>query len=144
MQELTNLGGTPIARLLGSVQPHGPIDNVLMLRPKYANVADRLKVTFGNAKNRGLLKQVFASVYGPDVQPRLGNALSEEELEGEPQEAVESAPPPRVESEATTPQAPRSENGASARMEEGPPEVDDPMVQVFRNVGAAVTSVEPN
>ena len=143
MQELTNLGGTPIARLLGSVQPHGPVDNVLMLRPKYANVADRLKVTFGNAKNRGLLKQVFASVYGPDVQPRLGNALSEEEIEGEPQEAVESAPPPRVESEATA-QAPGSENGASARMEEGPPDIDDPMVQVFRNVGAAVTSVEPN
>ena len=146
MQELTNLGGTPIARLLGSVQPHGPVDNVLMLRPKFANVADRLKVTFGNERHRGLLKQVFASVYGPDVQPRLGNALSEDELESEPQEEVESTPPPPQAQEGpeATPQVPGSENGASARMEEGPPDIDDPMVQMFRNVGAAVMSVEPN
>lgn len=145
LQELINLGGTPIARILGSVEPHGPVDNVLMLRPKYANIADRLKVTFGNAQNRGLLKQVFASVYGAEVQPRLGNALSEDELEGDPPESAPVAAPAPVQSEATPP-APESgsENGAAARMEEGPPEIDDPMVQVFRNVGAAVTSVEPN
>lgn len=142
LEELIKLGGMPISRVLGSVQPDGPVDNVLMLRPKYANIADRLKVTFADEKNRGLLKQVFASVYGPDVQPRLGNALSEDELEGDLPTMTDSTSA-QAQSDAPSPE-PGSENGATSRMEEGPPEIDDPMVQIFRNVGASVMSVEPN
>ena len=155
LEELDKSGSQSITRILASVQPHGPVDNVLMLRPKYNSTATHLRDLFRDEMKRGILKQAFSKVYGPDVQPRLGNVLSPGETSGgggastsrgsasSPASTTSqaSAPAQAVEP-AATPAEPT--NGTPTATDEPPPDVDDPTVQMFRNLGGQVTSVEPN
>ena len=149
LETLNDLGAQSISRALGSVQAHGPVDNVLMLRPKYASGGKRLRELFADETKRGMLKQAFTTIYGADVQPRMGNVLNPEATESEPQPAT-STPVPRAKPEPVEPAPPAepaataASNGAAPAVEESPPQIDDPMVQIFRNVGATVTSIEPN
>ena len=169
LEELDKSGAQSITRVLASVQPHGPVDNVLMLRPKYNSTATDLRDLFRDEMKRGMLKKAFSTVYGPDVQPKLGNVLSPGETSsgaasssastGTTRESASSAAPASTMSQAST-TAPATEpapaeaetansdttNGAATSADESPAvqDVDDPTVQMFRNLGGQVTSVEPN
>lgn len=154
LTELVQSGNQSITRVLASVEPHGPIDNVLMLRPKYSSTASDMRNLFNDEMKRGILKQVFANVYGPEVQPKLGNVLSPGEGSGNSAPATNTPTPPA----STTPPASNSAqasepaattnaeptNGTTDSPDEPPPDIDDPTVQMFRNLGGQVTSVEPN
>ena len=173
LEELDKSGSQSITRVLASVQPHGPVDNVLMLRPKYNSTATDLRGLFSDETKRGVLKQAFSAIYGPNVQPKLGNVLSPGETNGggasastATGSASTSATAPSATSQAgattqtsataqansqpqtadTTPTEAEPTNGAAAGTDESPAvqEVDDPTVQMFRNLGGQVTSVEPN
>ena len=175
LEELDKSGSQSITRILASVQPHGPVDNVLMLRPKYNSTATDLRGLFSDETKRGVLKQAFSAIYGPNVQPKLGNVLSPGEANGGGAGASASTPTgaastsstaPSATSQAgattqtsataqassqaqtadTTPTEAEPTNGAAATTEESPAvqDVDDPTVQMFRNLGGQVTSVEPN
>ena len=175
LEELDKSGSQSITRVLASVQPHGPVENVLMLRPKYNSTATDLRGLFSDETKRGVLKQAFSAIYGPNVQPKLGNVLSPGEANGggagagagtPTGSASTSATAPSATSTAgattqtsataqassqaqtadTTPAEAEPTNGAAATNEESPAvqEVDDPTVQMFRNLGGQVTSVEPN
>ena len=171
LEELDKTGSQSITRVLASVQPHGPVDNVLMLRPKYNSTATDLRGLFSDETKRGVLKQAFSAIYGPNVQPKLGNVLSPGETNGGgasvttgsastssvPQSATSQAgattqtsataqASSQAQTADTTPTEAGPTNGATAATEESPAvqDVDDPTVQMFRNLGGQVTSVEPN
>ena len=173
LEELDKTGSQSITRVLASVQPHGPVENVLMLRPKYNSTATDLRGLFSDETKRGVLKQAFSAIYGPNVQPKLGNVLSPGEANGggasastPTGSASTSATAPSATTQAgattqtsataqansqpqtadTTPTEAEPTNGAAATTEESPAvqDVDDPTVQMFRNLGGQVTSVEPN
>ena len=169
LEELDKSGAQSITRVLASVQPHGPVDNVLMLRPKYNSTATDLRDLFRDEMKRGMLKKAFSTVYGPDVQPKLGNVLSPGETSSggatsasastsTTRETASSAAPASTTSQAST-TAPATEpataeaetansdttNGAATNADESQElDVDNPTVQMFRNLGGQVTSVEPN
>ena len=168
LEELDKSGAQSITRVLASVQPHGPVDNVLMLRPKYNSTATDLRDLFRDEMKRGMLKKAFSTVYGPAVQPKLGNVLSPGETSNggvasastsTTRETASSAAPASTMSqastathqaepataEATTANSDTT-NGAATNTDESPAvqDVDDPTVQMFRNLGGQVTSVEPN
>ena len=156
------------------MQPHGPVDNVLMLRPKYNSTATDLRVLFSDETKRGVLKQAFSAIYGPNVQPKLGNVLSQGEANSggdggasagmgattgsastsssvppsaTPQAGATAQASSQARSADTTPTEAEPTNGAAATsVDESPAvqDVDDPTVQMFRNLGGQVTSVEPN
>ena len=170
LEELDKSGAQSITRVLASVQPHGPVDNVLMLRPKYNSTATDLRDLFRDEMKRGMLKKAFSTVYGPDVQPKLGNVLSPGETSSggatsasastsTTRETATSAALASTTSQASTtaqqaePATAAAEtansdttNGAATSADESPAvqDVDDPTVQMFRNLGGQVTSVEPN
>ena len=174
LEELDKSGSQSITRVLASVQPHGPVDNVLMLRPKYNSTATDLRVLFSDETKRGVLKQAFSAIYGPNVQPKLGNVLSQGEANSGGGDggasagsstatgsaSTSSAPPSatspaaataqassQAQSADTTPTEAEPTNGAPATSADESPavqDVDDPTVQMFRNLGGQVTSVEPN
>ena len=171
LEELDKTGSQSITRVLASVQPHGPVDNVLMLRPKYNSTATDLRGLFSDETKRGVLKQAFSAIYGPNVQPKLGNVLSPGETNGGgasattgsastssvPQSATSQAgattqtsataqASSQAQTADTTPTEAGPTNGATATTDESPAvqDVDDPTVQMFRNLGGQVTSVEPN
>lgn len=153
LDELDKTGSQSITRVLAAVEPHGPVDNVLMLRPKYSSTATELRNLFNDVTKRGMLKKVFATVYGPDVQPKLGNVLSPGEASGTDAPATNASAPPagatppaETVEQAAGPAATDSEstNGAAETPDEPPPDIDDPAVQMFRNIGGQVTSIEPN
>ena len=174
LEELDKSGSQSITRVLASVQPHGPVDNVLMLRPKYNSTATDLRVLFSDETKRGVLKQAFSAIYGPNVQPKLGNVLSQGEANSGGGDGGASAGASTATGSASTSSAPASAttqaaataqassqaqtadntpteaeptNGAAATsVDESPAvqDVDDPTVQMFRNLGGQVTSVEPN
>ena len=174
LEELDKSGSQSITRVLASVQPHGPVDNVLMLRPKYNSTATDLRVLFSDETKRGVLKQAFSAIYGPNVQPKLGNVLSQGEANSggdggasagmgattgsastsssvppsaTPQAGATAQASSQARSADTTPTEAEPTNGAAATsVDESPAvqDVDDPTVQMFRNLGGQVTSVEPN
>ena len=153
LDELDKTGSQSITRVLAAVEPHGPVDNVLMLRPKYSSTATELRNLFNDVTKRGMLKQVFATVYGPDVQPKLGNVLSPGEASGTNAPAPNASAPPasatpttNTVDQAAEPATTDSEstNGAADTPDDPPPDIDDPAVQMFRNIGGQVTSIEPN
>lgn len=160
---LRNTGGRNVARILGAVEPDLQGD-VLMLRPKFSKIAEQLRALFNDELKRGQLKVAFGQAYGPAVTPKLGNVLSPDTAAPtrEPAAAAASgngASPPVAAgpaAEATQGAAPtngattapthaddaHTSNGAAMIAEEPEPDIDDPMVQVFRNLGARVKSVE--
>lgn len=153
LDELDKRGSQSITRVLAAVEPHGPVDNVLMLRPKYSSTATELRNLFNDVMKRGMLKQVFATVYGPDVQPKLGNVLTPGESNGTDASTTNASAPPasatpptNTVDQAAEPATTDSEstNGAADTPDEPPPDIDDPAVQMFRNIGGQVTSIEPN
>ena len=179
LEELDKSGSQSITRILASVQPHGPVENVLMLRPKYNSTATDLRGLFSDETKRGVLKQAFSAIYGPNVQPKLGNVLSPGETNGggggagasasgsmptgsastsataqsattqagaTTQTSATAQASSQAQSADTTPTEAEPTNGAAAATDESPAvqEVDDPTVQMFRNLGGQVTSVEPN
>lgn len=153
LDELDKTGSQSITRVLAAVEPHGPVDNLLMLRPKYSSTATELRNLFSDVTKRGMLKKVFATVYGPDVQPKLGNVLSPGEASGTNAPAPNASAPPASATPTTNTAAQAAEpattdsestNGAAETPDEPPPDIDDPAVQMFRNIGGQVTSIEPN
>ena len=156
LKELDAMGGQQQARVLGAVQPQLQ-DNVLLLRPKYSSTADQLRNLFNDEQRRGLLKAAFSKVYGKNVTPKLGKPLTSQEREADSTNGTTAAAAPAVPASQESPPSgggksaeyPQSEesvstNGTATLAEDPLPELDDPIVQIYRNVGANVIDVEPN
>ena len=76
LEEIGKAAGTQVRTTFATVNFIGPNNGVLILQPKYANAAKRLRDAWMNEEIRTRLRPAFQSVYGNDVRVQLQQAPS--------------------------------------------------------------------
>ncbi len=152
LEEIGNAAGTQVRTTFATVNFIGPNNGVLILQPKYANGAKRLRDAWMNEEIRTKLRPAFQSVYGNDIRVQLQQAPSP----NTPAQTGNAPTPAHATSRATAPaetrpaptptqfSAPPS-NQLSDQSE--PFDADDgvtahPAVQNLRNLGGRVVAIE--
>ncbi len=152
LEAIGNAAGTQVRTTFATVNFIGPNNGVLILQPKYANVAKRLRDAWMNEEIRTKLRPAFQSVYGNDVRVQLQqapspNAPAQTNNNPSPAPAPERTPAPAETRPAPAPaqfSAPPS-NQLSDQSQAFNTEdaiTTHPAVQNLRNIGGRVVAIE--
>ncbi len=152
LEEIGKAAGTQVRTTFAQANFIGPNNGVLVLQPKYANGAKRLRDAWMNEEIRAKLRPAFQSVYGNDIRVQLQqapspNASAQTNNAASPAPATTRATSPAETRPAPAPtqfSAPPS-NQLSDQSE--PFNADDavtnhPAVQNLRNLGGRVVAIE--
>ena len=152
LEEIGKAAGTQIRTTFAQVNFIGPNNGVLVLQPKYANGAKRLRDAWMNEEIRAKLRPAFQSVYGNDIRVQLQQAPSPNTSA---QTNNTSAPTPANTPTATPAEtrpapAPTQFSAPPSNQlsdESQPFEADDaitthPAVRNLRNLGGRIVAIE--
>ena len=148
LEEIGKAAGTQVRTTFATVNFIGPNDGVLILQPKYANAAKRLRDAWMNEDIRAKLRPAFQSVYGDEIRVQLQQAPSPNAPTQTNNTTASPTPPPTVETrpapEPTQFSTPTSNQLADQPQPFG---TDDPItahptVQSLRNLGGRIVAIE--
>ena len=138
LEEIEKVAGTQVRRTFATVNFIGPNSGVLVLQPKYANGAKRLRDAWMNEEIRTKLRPAFQSVYGNDIRVQLQQAPAPATTRTTARSETRPAPSP---TQFSTPPS----NQLSDQSQ--PFDADDaitahPAVQNLRSLGGRVVAIE--
>ena len=140
LEEIGKAAGSQVRTTFAQVNFIGPNNGVLVLQPKYANGAKRLRDAWMNEEVRAKLRPAFQSVYGNDIRIQLQQAPSPAPATARTTAPTETLPAPGP-TQFSTP----SSNQLSDQSQ--PFDADDaitdhPAVQNLRSLGGRVVAIE--
>lgn len=151
LEEIGRAAGTQVRTTFAQVNFIGPNNGVLVLQPKYANAAKRLRDAWMNEEIRTKLRPAFQSVYGNEIRVQLQQAPS-------PNASAQTnnASTPSTTATATSPTteirpAPKptqfSSSSSNQLSDQSQPFGDEgvmahPAVQNLRNLGGRIVAIE--
>ena len=140
LEEIEKVAGTQVRRTFATVNFIGPNNGVLVLQPKYANGAKRLRDAWMNEEIRAKLRPAFQSVYGNDIRVQLQQAPSPAPATTRTTAPSETRPAPEPTQFSTPPSNQLSDQSQ-------PFDADDaiaahPAVQNLRSLGGRVVAIE--
>lgn len=140
LEEIGQAAGTQVRTTFAQVNFIGPNNGVLVLQPKYANGAKRLRDAWMNEEIRSKLRPAFQSVYGNDIRIQLQQAPSPAPATARTTAPTETRPAPEPTQFSTQPSNQLSDQSQ-------PFDADDaitahPAVQNLRSLGGRVVAIE--
>ena len=140
LEEIGKAAGTQVRTTFAQVNFIGPNSGILVLQPKYANGAKRLRDAWMNEEIRAKLRPAFQSVYGNDIRVQLQQAPSPAPATTRTTAPSETRPAPEPTRFSTPPSNQLSDQSQ-------PFDVDDaiaahPAVQNLRSLGGRVVAIE--
>ncbi len=140
LEEIEKAAGSPLRTVFAQVSFIGPNEGVLILQPKYANTADRLRDIWNNAEQRTKLRPAFQAVYGAEIRVQLQQTPPTQDSTTPTQDAPQRPAPTPTQ----FPQPTNSPNTPDPQPKSPlTPELNtNPTVQNLRNLGARVINVE--
>ncbi len=144
LEEIGKAAGSQIRTTFAQANFIGPNDGVLILQPKYANGAERLRSAWMNDEIRSKLRPAFQAVYGEDVSVKLQQTAASSVGTNDVARSRQTGSAP------TTSPAPQPDPAPAANTQLqdqkqpfGIPDAIDghPAVQRLRNVGGRIVSV---
>ncbi len=151
LEEIGKAAGTQVRTTFAQVNFIGPNNGVLILQPKYANAAKRLRDFWMNEEVRSVLRPAFQKVYGNDIRVQLQqapNASTSNVATRTPN--IPTSAPTAVASETRPAPAPTQFSGRATNQlsdQHEPFGSDDPItthpaVQNLRNLGGRVIGID--
>ena len=148
LEEIGKAAGTQVRTTFATVNFIGPNDGVLILQPKYANAAKRLRDAWMNEDIRAKLRPAFQSVYGDEIRVQLQQAPSPNAPTQTNNTTTSPTPSPTVETRPA-PEPTQFTSPASNQLSDQPQPfgTDDPItahptVQNLRNLGGRIVAIE--
>ena len=155
LEEIGNAAGTQVRTTFATVNFIGPNNGVLILQPKYANAAKRLRDAWMNEDIRTNLRPAFQSVYGNDVRVQLQqapapNAPTPINNTPSPAPATARTPAPAPNAQSRPAPAPAQFSAPPSNQLSDQPQAFNtedtvtahPAVQNLRNIGGRIVAIE--
>ena len=140
LEEIGKAAGIQVRTTFAQVNFIGPNNGVLVLQPKYANGAKRLRDAWMNEEIRAKLRPAFQSVYGNDIRVQLQQAPSPAPATTRTTTPSETRPAPEP-TQFTAP-PPNQLSDQSQPFDAGDAITAHPAVQNLRSLGGRVVAIE--